>query len=636
MFGLKRSVEDQVLKAIKRALPRTSARATLTPQARLRDELGLDSLGVVSLVFELEEALGIAVPRDAFDLARLTTVADVIALARGITPTPTTPDPAVALIAAFTEAGDRFPGVVERSYTDNGRVALRLARVGKEAALGMRMFSDQDLLVSHAFGYLRYEHDIVAQPSFADPRALLFDVPADLVERDALATAVRRVIEIIYKQNLYELTRFVVGAERHHKDAVVADHRRAAQLPPIGEVDGRVAFVAHFIDARDLRLWDPSFAPFSDAELATFLDETWTFVAPFVQERFRIVSATGRAIEYQFIAIYVDSRTIAQRMREGNVDEVVEKIEQAVTLARQNGCSLIGFGGFTSIVTRNCTAVKASGIGLTTGNALTVGMGIEGIRAAAAEVGIDLAGARLAVLGAGGNIGSTYGQLIAEEVGDITLIGRQPEDPRLLAVAEEILATALETIRDAGADSTLTGVAAVIADTATVRAMLAAGPVDGVGARLRAGLDAELGVRTPVRVTADPGALAAANLIVAGSNAASSVIFPHMIGDGPTVICDIAVPMDTHPSVARERPNVRVLQGGVVQLPDNPDFQVSGLPLEPGRAFACMSETMVLGLEGVTDNFAVGRISRAQVKDVSRLAARHGFRLARLKVEHSY
>jgi hypothetical protein len=60
-----------------------------------------------------------------------------------------------------------------------------------------------------------------------------------------------------------------------------------------------------------------------------------------------------------------------------------------------------------------------------------------------------------------------------------------------------------------------------------------------------------------------------------------------MIGDDSKVICDIYVPMSTHQ-------NVIFLQGGVVKLPYNPEFQINGIPLEKGLGFACVEEAVLL------------------------------------------
>src|SRR5690606_23971491 len=116
-------------------------------------------------------------------------------------------------------------------------------------------------------------------------------------------------------------------------------------------------------------------------------------------------------------------------------------------------------------------------------------------------------------------------------------------------------------------------------------------------------LTAEMGENVPLVITSDFNRLKEANLILGGSNAPGAVIFPEMLQEVPLVICDISVPMDTHPSVYK-MPDVTVIQGGLVRLPLNPDFTIRGLPLEKGTAFACMGETMLLGLTGISEDYS--------------------------------
>lgn len=51
--------------------------ATITPSHALRDDLGLDSMATIELLFRIEEAFDLQIPDE--DLHRLVTVGDVIA-----------------------------------------------------------------------------------------------------------------------------------------------------------------------------------------------------------------------------------------------------------------------------------------------------------------------------------------------------------------------------------------------------------------------------------------------------------------------------------------------------------------------------------------------------------------------------
>jgi acyl carrier protein len=52
------------------------------PRLSLRDDLGIESLSLVSLVVRLGDELGVDAADDALDLAGLATVGDLVALAR--------------------------------------------------------------------------------------------------------------------------------------------------------------------------------------------------------------------------------------------------------------------------------------------------------------------------------------------------------------------------------------------------------------------------------------------------------------------------------------------------------------------------------------------------------------------------
>ncbi len=76
------------------------------------------------------------------------------------------------------------------------------------------------------------------------------------------------------------------------------------------------------------------------------------------------------------------------------------------------------------------------------------------------------------------------------------------------------------------------------------------------------------------------------------------------------------------------RDDVLVIDGGMVEVPGPVNFHFDfGLP--PGKAYACMAETMVLALEGRFEDYTVGKqFPLSQVEEIARLAQKHGFRLS--------
>jgi predicted amino acid dehydrogenase len=287
-------------------------------------------------------------------------------------------------------------------------------------------------------------------------------------------------------------------------------------------------------------------------------------------------SPAGGEVHLSFIGLAATSRQFARALQHRDSRWVAEKVEAAVQVARDAGCRLVGFGGYTSIVTASCRRVRTVGIALTTGNALTVGMGIAALREAARERGIELAASRLAVLGATGNIASTCAALMAPEVREVVLVARNLRSSKLAAVQAAVRAAAPETA---------------------------------------------------VRIADDLAALAECPLIVAASSSPEPLIHPEHLGRGPAVICDISLPSDVADAVALERPDVPVVKGGVVRLPLDPGFSIGGVPLARGHVFACMAETLLLGLEETWQLGSVGPVNVEGVRRAMAMAGKHGFTL---------
>ena len=83
---------------------------TIRPQDRLREDLGLDSLAMIELLFKIEEHFDLEIPNE--DLSRVTTVADVTAyveekLGAGAAPAAAKAAPVPAMPAPVRGAVDR-------------------------------------------------------------------------------------------------------------------------------------------------------------------------------------------------------------------------------------------------------------------------------------------------------------------------------------------------------------------------------------------------------------------------------------------------------------------------------------------------------------------------------------------------
>ena len=68
----------------------------------------------------------------------------------------------------------------------------------------------------------------------------------------------------------------------------------------------------------------------------------------------------------------------------------------------------------------------------------------------------------------------------------------------------------------------------------------------------------------------------------------------------------------------------------VSDVPGEVDFHFD-FGLAPGRAYACMAETMVLALEERCESYSLGKqMQPERVHEIARLARKHGFKLSEL------
>lgn len=282
-------------------------------------------------------------------------------------------------------------------------------------------------------------------------------------------------------------------------------------------------------------------------------------------------SATGTEAEGWFVGCPLTSRQLVSLP----LDFVYERIIATAQLAEAHGAKIVGLGAFTSVAgDGGITVAENLDIAVTTGNSYTVATALEGTIKAAEMMGINPAEASAAVVGAGGSIGRTCARILAPQVANIALVGRSLEP--LNRVATEITTESDKTPK-------------VYTDVGT-------------------------GIRD-------------ADMVITVTSAIDAVIHPSDIKAG-AVVCDVARPRDVSVRVQKERDDVLVIEGGVIAVPGDVDFHFNfGFP--PKTAYACMSETMILALEGRYENFTLGKdVSVEQVREISRLAEKHGFRLA--------
>jgi len=333
-------------------------------------------------------------------------------------------------------------------------------------------------------------------------------------------------------------------------------------------VQDSFAFIIHPIDPkRDVGRKFPTLGKLP----AWLIDYLCLFFPPvYISEISGVRSVEhGRTAQGWFIACPLTPK----RMMSLPPAVVYKKIIQTGRLAEKLGARLLGLGAFTSVVgDGGITIAKHLNIPVTTGDSYTIAQAVRAIREAAVLMDTPLQTATVAIVGATGAIGAICAEMLAPEVAKLLLIGRRLD--KLNEVANKS--------RTAGCPD--------------------------------------------VTVTDDINTLSEAHFIITVTSAVEAIIEPHHLRRG-AIVCDVARPRDVSRQVAEQRPDVLVIEGGMVKVPGPVDFGFNfGFP--PKMAYACMAETMALTLEQRYESYTLGKeITLSQVATIDTIATRHGFTL---------
>ncbi|MBI2843659.1 MAG: shikimate dehydrogenase [Armatimonadetes bacterium] len=331
----------------------------------------------------------------------------------------------------------------------------------------------------------------------------------------------------------------------------------------------KFAFIMHPLDAkRDIgRKY-----PFVKYLPASWVEWGLTKKSPMLVSHVTGVrSRTGAEAEGWFVGCPLTPK----QMLELPIEFVWSRIIGAARMAQELGAGIVGLGAFTSVVgDGGRTVAENVDIAVTTGNSYTVATAIEGAVRAARMMGIEPERSAVAVVGAAGSIGKTCAEIMSRRVARISLVGRSVDSLEPVA----------EMLREKGS------------------------------AEISIWSDVEKGIRD-------------ADIVITVSSAVDAIIEASFIKSG-AVVCDVARPRDVSRRVVEERDDVLVIEGGVVAVPGDVDFHFNfGFP--PSTAYACMSETMALALEGRYESFTLGKeVSASQVEEITAICDKHGFELA--------
>jgi fatty aldehyde-generating acyl-ACP reductase len=280
--------------------------------------------------------------------------------------------------------------------------------------------------------------------------------------------------------------------------------------------------------------------------------------------------------------LYIDSFIPPDRLDAAYTYDNLTRVRAAAAYAIKARAKIVSLGGFSSILIEGNfkqLPEKHSTV-FTTGNTLTVGFIVQGIRKMCALEGRDIRRSSLLIVGATGDVGSGCARCLAPMVRRVLLSARNVE--RLRRLAAEL---------------------------------------EGDGVQVEIATDLE-----QFSVEADI-------VICAASLASPSLLLGRVAHHA--LVCDAGYPKNL--SASAEMPGATIFFGGLGQITGGlrftPDFHgiLNRHPF-PDVVQGCLLEGMALALEGRFEPFSQGRgsITPERVEEIETIAARHGIYLAPL------
>ncbi|TCD59350.1 long-chain acyl-[acyl-carrier-protein] reductase [Synechococcus sp. BS56D] len=301
--------------------------------------------------------------------------------------------------------------------------------------------------------------------------------------------------------------------------------------------------------------------------------DVWCSAPPQLVETFEVTSPTGTTIT----GAYIDSCFVPEML--SRFKTARRKVLNAMELAQKKGISITALGGFTSIIFENFNLLQHQHVRsttlewerFTTGNTHTAWVISRQVEVNAPLLGIDLSKARVAVVGATGDIGSAVCRWLSQRTGvaELLLVARQQQP--LLDLQQELGGGRILTLEEALPEADVVVWVASMPRTLEIDASTLRQPCLMIDGGYPKNLDAR----------------------IAGSG-------------------------------------VHVLKGGIVEFSTDIGWtmmEIAEMEKPQRQMFACFAEAMLLEFEGCHTNFSWGRnnITLEKMDFIGAASQRHGF-----------
>lgn len=454
-------------------------------------------------------------------------------------------------------------------------------------------------------------------------------------EIETLICALDELCRVLEAEDLYKLIEFSLKKEDrqlrplqtfHHGDVVIEDD---------SNVVSKVGFLSHYIDSTSVKIADPSLAILSDRTIEWLLKKIMPISEPLVLSRQIIQNQQGKRIAITFLGLGFTSAMAKHALKEADGTTLRDLCHRGVSILEESyQVSVIGLGQYTSIITNDGRSIPNSRVKLTTGNSFTIHTGIDAVlneihnQHSSHQVGLH----KMGIIGAGGNISSTYAQICIRYVAELCLLGGNSASSRSKAIrtAIGVAAYTLEYLADGGQPRS--PLENTLQATELIKNMKRG---KYTAQQLWKQLNNELGEHSPIKIADSLDDIKQCSVVIVATNDDKAFLQPEHFSAN-TVICDISVPMNCSKALIENNKGIKVIFGGVVQLPAQEKLLLRSIPLASGQSYACIAETILMGFEKDQQSFSFGAIKPEQVEKIGRIGKKHGFLFSQSKVGISF
>ncbi len=488
------------------------------------------------------------------------------------------------------------------------------------------VMAEQELLTPAISSYLLNVEKVRVAPTLNGNAVIRIEPPLIISDEQCLEalSGIEAMLEVLNEGNTAKFLSYLIRSGKTDHFPAFTPYP-AKEVVPSGEPEeGRFAFLIHALDLESYHQFDNSLLAFSEDELAELTGRFGDMIEPFIAGKTKIYSEAGKTAYGEFIGLPRTTDEFVQMPRK----QAMAELKAAVSMARERGAKIVGLGAFTAVASMGGLYLKNEGVPITTGNSYTVVSAVDAVNTATERLQVDRSHSTAAIVGAAGSIGRGISLLLSETVPRLILIGNpnnKTASDKLHLVAAEIYRYQSAILKQ-GRPLKPGSMGHILANCPELPAP------DAPMEEFEAFADGEGRRKGIIEFSTDINAvLARADIVISATSATDKVIHAGNLSSG-AIVCDISRPANVSEEVDQARPDVLVIDGGVVEVPGQPSLGWD-FGFEEGLAYACMAETMMLALEQQYKHYSLGS-SGVNLESILRtryLADEHGFKLANFR-----